>query len=769
VILRQILFAKSRLRTPADPSRLPFRRRVYLLLLLLVSIILALTATVAPLLTEALTPPPQVGQVAALDYRAPRAIVYPSEIETEKLRDKAEQDIAPIYTSPDTRVARRQLEQLRATLAYIDSVRADAYATLEQKLVDLESLDEVSLDADTAQAILRLSDTHWQEIKQETIKVLETVMRSAIRDYSVPEMRNRTPSLVSLSFPEDQATIIAYLAAAFVAPNVQYSESLTQIARQNARDSIKPVTRSFAPGQTIVQQGQVLSAEDIEALQQLGLLATEANWRELVSAIALTLLLVAFVTIYIRRKQLIFGNKEGRSDIRGLATAAQNSEPRNGDIRKVAVIAVLFLVTLVGARLTTPGHTIIPYAFPVAACGLTLAALFGIEPAVFVSLPLAILVAYGLPFSLELTLYYILGCLFGILTLGRARRLMAYLWAGVAVAVVGCVVILVYRLPSETTDVNGLATLAAAAMFNGLASASLTIVLHMLMAQFLNVVTPMQLIDLTRPDHPLLRLLLREAPGTYQHSLQVANLAEQAAESIGADALLTRVGALYHDVGKIMNPVYFIENQPPGIGNPHEALEPAESAATIIRHVEEGLKLGRKYHLPARVLDFISEHHGTALARYQYVNAVQAAGGDESLVDQDEFRYPGPMPQSRETGILMLADGCEARVRAERPADEEALRNVIKQAINDRITRGHLDNTKLTLFELNQIADSFTVTLRGAYHPRLKYPTLDVPTEPTKPQPESSEANVAQPPIPLDDSFPHKIVEKSDVQADSPR
>jgi putative nucleotidyltransferase with HDIG domain len=237
--------------------------------------------------------------------------------------------------------------------------------------------------------------------------------------------------------------------------------------------------------------------------------------------------------------------------------------------------------------------------------------------------------------------------------------------------------------------------------------------------------------DLTRPDHPLLHILLHDAPGTYQHSLQVANLAEQAAEQIDADPLLTRVGALYHDIGKTANPVFFIENQPPGFANPHDTLPPQESAAIIICHVTDGLDLGRKYRLPRCILDFINEHHGTAITRYQYINAVKAAGGDESKVDIEQFRYPGIRPQSRETAVLMLADGCEARVRAERPVDRERLNEIVKEVINARVSSGQLDDTNLTLSDLNTILNSFTTTLRGIYHPRVKYPKLEsvVPPE----------------------------------------
>jgi hypothetical protein len=703
-------------------TKTPVRRKAYLAALLLVSLVLGLLAVLAPMIDDPLAVPLEEGQVATQDYRAERAISYISEIRTEQRRAAAEQAVSPIYTSPDTRVARRQLEQLRTALGYIQTVRADAYASMEQKLADLQALEEVALSQEAAATILTMSDARWQEVQQQALAVLERVMSSGIRPETLTDARSRVPALVSLSLPEEQAAVVADLVKSFTAPNSEYSESLTLAARSRARESIEPVTRTFVPGQTVALQGEVLDPEDIEALQQLGLAQTESSWQDLASAVTLTVLMAGLIVFYARRKQ-------------SMATT---------DVRRITVVAALFLIFLLSARLVIPTHTIIPYAFPISAYGLTIAALFGVEIALVTSLPLVILAAYGLPNSMELTLYYLVSTLFGVLALGRARRLVSFVFAGLAVGVTGSVIVLIYRLPLPTTDWVGLATLTAAAFFNGLASASITILLNSPLAHFLGTITPLQLIDLTRPDHPLLRLLLREAPGTYQHSLQVANLAEQAAERIGADALLTRVGSLYHDIGKTANPVFFIENQPPGFINPHEGLSAEQSAVLIIRHVTDGVELGRKYRLPQRILDFVLEHHGTGLTRYQYYNAVQAAGGDESQVDKANFTYPGPRPQSRETAILMLADGSEARVRAERPDDDEKLRAVIKSAIKDRIASGQLDDTKLTLSDLALIGESFTATLRGLYHPRLTYPRLEQASQEaiTIPLPRKSEAPV---------------------------
>ncbi len=686
---------------------------------------LAVIAVWTPTLQNAVTSAPQEGQVVSRDYRATFTKSYESEILTRQRQELAERSVQALYTFPDTRVARQQLERLRTAMAYITSVRADAYATEQQKTEDLSAMDDIHLDQETAGAILNLADARWQTIQQEAIVVLEKVMSSAIRPEGLEDARNRVPALVSLSLPEIQAEIVSELATSFVAPNSEYSESLTQAARQKAREGVTPVTRNFVAGQTVVTSGQVLSAEDVEALKQLGLAQPDVTWPSQLSSAGMVLLLSFFMYFYLRREKIFQGD----------------------EIRGAAVIAILFLAFLYTSRLVIPGRTVIPYAFPLAAYSLTITALFGAKLALVSALPLGIMVTFGLPNALELLLYYVLASMFGALALGRARRMSVFFWAGVAVAVAGSIVVLVFRLPLPSTDAIGLATLIGASWFNGLASASATILLQFVLAQLLGMTTPMQLVDLTRPDHPILQVLLHQAPGTYQHSLQVANLAEQAAEHIGADTLLTRVGALYHDIGKTQNPIFFIENQLPGFINPHADLAPHESAEIIIRHVADGAELAHKHRLPRPIQEFITEHHGTLLTRYQYVNAVNAAGGDETQVDKSLFRYPGPRPQSRETAIVMLADGCEARVRAERPTNEQELRDLIREVVDDRIERRELDDTRLTLRDLNVVVESFTATLRGIYHPRVKYPKLestplDVPTQPRLNQPLEVEVEI---------------------------
>jgi putative nucleotidyltransferase with HDIG domain len=514
------------------------------------------------------------------------------------------------------------------------------------------------------------------------------------------------PALVSLSLTEEQAMIVAELVEAFVAPNSFYSEELTQQAIDDARQAIAPVTRSFKTGETIIQRGQVIDATDIEALQILGLVQPQYSWRDFASAATLAFLIVGMVGLYLKRQ---------RELIR--------------DSRAMAMLVFLFLLWLLVARWVIPGHVLLPYVFPIAAFGMIVSVLISTEVGLICTTALAILVVFEMPQSVELASYYILSSYFGILFLGRAHRVTSFFVAGLAVAVSGAAAAIAFRLVDPSVDLIGLTSISGMAVMNGFASTGLTIMFQYFLAQLLGLTTALQLMELSRPDHPLLQMLLRNAPGTYQHSLQVANLAEQAAERIGADTLLTRVGALYHDIGKAANPPYFIENQGAGNVNPHDNLDPETSAQTIIQHVLDGLELARKYRMPRRIQNFVLEHHGDMITRYQYARAVKEAGGDEDQVDLKTYIYPGPIPASKETAILMLADGCEARVRAEQPKNEEELAEIIKSVIKHRLSDGQLDNTNLTMSELSELADSFTSTLRGIYHPRIEYPKLETRQE----------------------------------------
>jgi hypothetical protein len=680
------------------------RRNFFLLLLFLATATLAAIALLAPLAARPATLDLQAGDAAPQDILAPRSITFESEVLTRQQREQAANAVALEYGAPEASVARAQVGRLRAALAFIANVRADAYATPEQKLADLAALEDVRLNEPQAQALLALSDSAWQSLQQEAIVVLEQVMRSTVREDRLEDARQSVPALVSLSLPEDQAGLVAVLVTSFVAPNSFYSEELTEARREEARQGIQPVLRTYVANETVIRRGQVITEAHLEALRQLGLVRPEPRWQEQVSALALLGVCLAYMTLYLRNRRKLLE-----------------------DTRRLFLMAVLFLLYLYAARLILPNRTVIPYLFPLASYSLLVTSLFSAQAGLVFGIPLSVLAAYNLPYSLELTLLYIFSSLMGMLLLQRAERISAFFRAGTAAGAAALAVVLAFRLADPATDALGVATLAGSAALNGLASASLALILQFVLAQLLGVTTSLQLLEISRPDHPLLQFILRSAPGTYQHSLLIANLSEQAAELIEADALLTRVGALYHDAGKARYPHFFIENQVPGSRNPHDDLSPLESSQTIIRHVPDGVELAHKHRLPQRIIDFIREHHGTMVTQYQYAKALEAADGDKSKVDASQFMYPGPRPRSRETALVMLADGCEARTRAERPENEEALRALVKGVIDRRVALGELDHTDLTMRDLHVTIDSFTATLRGVYHPRIIYPDIDEP------------------------------------------
>jgi putative nucleotidyltransferase with HDIG domain len=687
-------------------ARTPISARIRILqfsLILAVSLV-SLAALTIPIGLRPTTQVLDIGDVAQITFQSPRDIEYVSDIRTEEARKAAESSVQLVYSSPDPAIARQQIERLDTAMQYITSVRDNPDLSSDQRKANIVALSDVRLKLETIDYVLAISAPRWETVQTESLRVLEQIMRRAIYEDKVDTAQAGISSLVSLTLSEQQSALVTELVTAFIVPNSFYSDELTTAARAAARDAVKPIVQAYKTGETIVPAGKIITPADLEAFQQLGMIRPGQRWEDTLGVAAIILLSAVFVPMYFfRRKRTVIIN----------------------DPRSIVVIALIFVIFLIGARLLT-NRTLAPYGYPLQAAGLLITTLFGLETGFVIVIPLCLLAAYGQPNALDLAPYYLISSLIGLLALGPARRFWGFVRAGIAITLSGLVVLLAYRLPFFSPDWLGVVQLGGVVVFSGFAGASVTLLLQYLLAQSLGLTTALQLLDISRPDYPLLQFFLRTSPGTYQHSLQVANLAEQAAEKIGADALLTRVGAQFHDIGKALNPTFFIENQVVGNVNTHNDSPPEEVAATIIRHVTDGVALAKKHRLPRRLHDFILEHHGTLITLYQYTQAMEAAGGDVTKVDIENFRYPGPRPHSRETALLMLADATEARTRAERPANEDELRMLVHKVIDTVQKYNQLDDTLLTLRDLNLITESFVTTLRGQYHPRIQYPNASV-------------------------------------------
>jgi putative nucleotidyltransferase with HDIG domain len=386
---------------------------------------------------------------------------------------------------------------------------------------------------------------------------------------------------------------------------------------------------------------------------------------------------------------------------------------------------LLLLLLLLFAFLAKWGvvqPTFQPFVVPIGTLAMLVTTLLNVRVGLVTHLVICLLVGYIAQDRLDLLWYYLAGGLVGIFATRRVHRINTFVWAGGYVMLANVFTTLTFTLLEGEFDTLKLGQLALAGVVNGGLTAILTFGGYYLLGMVFQITTSLQLMDLARPTHPLMRDLLLKAPGTYHHSIMVGNMAEQAAEAVGADALLARVGAFYHDIGKTMRPYFFTENQMDR-SNPHDLLDAQTSAQIVRSHTVEGLELARKYHLPRVLRSFISEHHGTAKISYFYHKAVQEYGQEN--VNDEDYRHVGPRPQSKETAIVMIADTCEAAVRSVRPENAQELEKLIRKLVSDKISSGQLNNAPLTLQEIETITLSFIDTLQGVFHPRVSYPSTE--------------------------------------------
>jgi putative nucleotidyltransferase with HDIG domain len=643
----------------------------------------------------------KVGDVSFQDIRAPRSFSYISEILTNQARDAAEKSVSPVFLPADPSISRKQFELLNQTINQIENIRLNNSLSPENKIQLLSNLVNVQLTQDYLKNILALQENRWIQIKNECLLVFEQIIRSPISEDHLISIKNNIPAHIGFSFSEKEVELIKQLISPFIIVNSVYSNEKTNEAVQIAREKVSQVIKYYASGEMIVFSGQLISPQTWEALQSLGLVQSTNEPLELASAFLLIITTLIVPALFLRQvKKALFD-----------------------DPAALLLISILFLLFLGTAKLVISNHTILPYLFPIAAFGLTIASIFDYETGIISLIPLSILLSYILTNNVELIVYFWLSSATAIFVLGKGRRLIIFFAAGIVVGLVGSAVIIAFRLTEGYFDPEGLITLIGIAFLNGLGSISLTLLLQYYFALLLGRTTALQLMELSRPDHPLLQFLMINAPGTYQHSLQTANLTEQAARIVKADPLLARVGALYHDVGKATNPDFFIENQDRGPLNTHENLKPEVAAHTIIKHVEDGVTLAKKYGLPPQIINFITEHHGNMIARYQYFLSLKKPAKINVVPNKKHFVYPGQPPRTRETAILMLADGCEARIKAEYPKTKSGIRNLVNDTFNYYILEKQLNNVNLTFRDINLIEDSFVTSFVNAAHKRMRYPS----------------------------------------------
>lgn len=645
------------------------------------------------------------GQIADRTIKAPYTATFESQLLTQQARQEAHDDARNVVLVRDPSVEAAQLEALNRVLTQFENIRSqrstDLAAATQQAQAALEGLSP-----EDAQLLVSLSDASWGRIEAEVRRVLAEVLAEEVRSDNVAQVKEQLPERVSLSLNAVERRLVVVLVRSFVRPNVRVDEQATRAAREAAAQAVAPIMVTVQEGQVIVRDGDPVTPEALEKLEFFGLLSPRQSWPEFLRLLALLgLWAAAFVLALYRSTQ------------------------HTRQSRQLLLIVGLVVVTLLAGRLLVPVPEL-RYAFPVAGTVMLLAVLLDFRTATLASWFLALALGILDGFSLVTTLVAGFGSLAGAAVVWRAERTMTFLWSGLTVAVSTAATALagLLALGRQPVDISLAGNVVLQSGINGVLSASLCFLSFSLLGRLLGITTHLQLLELAHPTQPLLARLAREAPGTYHHSLVVGNLAEAAAEVVGADPLLARVACLYHDIGKVLHPELYVENQTNRM-NIHEALDPQTSARLIKEHVTEGVKLAKRARLPKPIVDIVQQHHGTTLIKYFYVKAQERG----LPVDERDFRYPGPRPQSKEAAVVLLADSVEAAVRAAAqagklydPGDPQCvskrLAEIVDRVIRDRLEDGQLDEADLTLRQISEIRRVFLSMLEGVYHPRIEYP-----------------------------------------------
>lgn len=671
----------------------------------------------------------KAGEVAAESLVAPKDLSYTSPLLTNKAQDEAATSLINNVYQHDQQLVTTNRERLNHLLNTLNTARVqpDVFGVSSYNLISNEDVQAAHLTIEQIHTILSLNNTEWNDVNQQSIDTYGLVMARDIHSGQLSNEVKRfndaitNPWNFSLLFARLSATqrkLVVTLVTPYLAENSPLDMVATQQRQAEARQQVAPVQQTLKKSQDIVRQGEVITPLQAEEVAQFSSQAGVFSWQSTIGTVGVVATLLVLLLSYF---SLLFNQVWGHPRI-------------------LTFLGLLLVISAAAIRIAISDpadHTLRPFLVPLATISLLLTALFDINLALFMTMLLALLAGY-VGQSSELTAVVFAGGTAGALIVWKAERTVIFAYAGAAIAGAQFVVALCFTLVNHTLDLLSFGLLLGACAANALISTSLAFFSFSVLGKFFGVTTVLSLLELAHPNQPLLRRLMREAPGTYHHSVMVSNLAEQAAEQIAGEALLARVGAYYHDIGKLARPACFIDNQGSG-PNIHDTLDPRESAKIIRAHVADGVELARKNNLPRRVVDIIHQHHGTCMVSFFYNKAV-GMGLDVNEID---FRYPGPKPQTKIAAIVMLADGCEAAVRANvqagriptgasspvpgSPNSDPTLKKtsiaaVVNKIIDDRLNDHQLDECNLTLRDIEEIRLIYIKVLNDMYHPRINYP-----------------------------------------------
>lgn len=635
------------------------------------------------------------GKPAPRTFRAPRSIQYVDQEATDALKQTAAAAIAPVYVFDQ----QAQAEARRGIVEFF-SAAASARTTYSEDTTAQAAFltDQFGSRFDTAtiEAVVALPSASLDTVARNVETLVGGILSARLMEDDLATARTQlaaSAELMPLTLQERLAVIS--VGNAFIEPTLVVDEAATERTRQQAMERVAPVVIAVQEGENIVERGDIVTARDIDLVRSLGGLDQGIGTASVIAGIVLMSLLILAAGAYL---------------------AAH--EPRVwARLRDLTLLATLLLGMMYTTRLVSLlAPEVSPYVMPVPLAAILATLLVGARPA----LVLATLTAVaGLLLGYSGGAHVVAALLSGLAAIAMVAGLSSrthLFYAGGVVALVLGVVSFGASLASGN-PVNQSVVSGAFGLGGGVITAILTLGLLPFFELAFGVTTDITLLEIGSPSHPLLRRLMTEAPGTYSHSVMAANLAETAAEAIGANPLLARAGAYFHDVGKIRRPAFFVENQA-GSENPHDSTTPAISARIITAHVRDGVELARQYRLPQEVVDIIRQHHGTSVVTYFFDKAAKRGG---PLLEAD-FRYDGERPTSREAALVMIADAAEAAVRTVSNPSEASIAATLDRIVRAKADDNQFDRADVTFADLRTIVSVYSKMLASIYHPRVEYP-----------------------------------------------
>lgn len=669
-----------------------------------------------------------VGNVRGVTYDiksfqlAPETIRAVKTIEdtqrTEEERESAAKLVKPVYKFNED-VVKHRVSLVDSVFNMVLNVREEInknhkeatkeekIALLEKRLVGFtESQSQLTFTDENLWALLSTEDQHLHNAKSIIEKLVEDTLSEPIREENVMSVRNALDSEIRQQMTIDTSVLnpVITIGRAAIVENELLDETETEQLIQQARASVEPT--KILQGQIIVQEGELIDREVYRQLELLGMLDNKQSIKPVFGLLILIMLQMTFLYFLFNREKM------------------PNEEKRKA-VLVTAIVYSLSIMLMESINLLADNIDLtIMFIYPTALTTMLVRLLASDKAAVMVTILTAVSAGvifqegYTAILQMDIALYIILGGLASLFFIRSLERRTHLLHACGYVSLINLVFITFYLLMSQSDyQVTELVYYLIAAISSGILSGALTMGLLPFFESAFGILSTMRLIELSNPNHPLLKELLTKTPGTYHHSLMVANLAEAACEAIGADGLLARVGCYYHDVGKMRRPAFFIENQMSGI-NPHDSLAPERSAEIIIAHTTEGAEMLRKHKMPNEIIDIALQHHGTSTLKF-FLHKAKESGivKDESL-----FCYPGPKPQTKEAAVISIADSVEAAVRSMKQPNAEKIRDLVHSIIQGRLSENQFDECDISIKELKTIEDVLCETLNGTFHSRIEYP-----------------------------------------------